>query len=265
MTKRNPRVGLLLATYNWPQALKLVLESVLKQTRLPDEILIGDDGSNEDTWELIDRFSRKTKIPIAYEWQEDRGFRKSIILNKVMKKADSDYIIQIDGDIILHRNFIEDHLREAEKNRFIQGCRTLLGPMITHDLLRGYDCKMHFLASDINNRFNAMRLPYLSFLTRSAADQPHNIKACNIAYWREDFVKVNGYDNLFDGWGWEDDEFAARLINRGILKKRVKLAAVCYHLNHDCHSRYSLERNQGMFFKTLQLRRTIAENGLAQV
>lgn len=264
MTKRKT-VGLLLATYNWPQALNLVLESVSKQTRLPDEILIGDDGSNEKTWEVIERFSRKTNIPIAYEWQEDRGFRKSIILNKVMKKATADYIIQIDGDIILHRNFIEDHLRNAEKNRFVQGCRALLGDELTRNLLRGKKQPLHFLSSDMRNRFNAMRIPALSFLMRSAGDQPQNIKACNIAYWREDFVSVNGYDNSFDGWGWEDDEFAARLINKGIYKKRVKLAAICYHLQHGCHSRYHLERNQGMFVQTLLLRRTMAENGLAQV
>jgi len=46
---KNMTVALVIATYNWPEALRLVLESVSEQTVLPDEIIIADDGSSKST------------------------------------------------------------------------------------------------------------------------------------------------------------------------------------------------------------------------
>ena len=242
MINENVRVGLLIATYNWPKALSLVLESVLHQTRLPDEILIGDDGSRPETFEVIKKFIDKVDIPVIYEWQEDKGFRKSLVLNKVMKKATAEYIIQIDGDIIMHPAFIEDHLSHAQSNTFIQGCRTIIGESLTNNLLTGKKPSLSCISAGIHNRLNALRLPLFSFLFLSPSATYRNIKACNIAYWRKDFIEVNGYDNSFNGWGWEDDEFAARLIHKGIFKKRLKLAAICYHLNHEIQPRFHVHK-----------------------
>ncbi len=265
MINERLKIGLLIATYNWPKALHLVLNSILKQSRLPDEILIGDDGSKTETWNIIEQFSKYVNIPIIYEWQEDHGFRKSIVLNKVMKKSTADYIIQIDGDIIMHPNFIEDHIRHAQVFTFVQGCRTLISDTKTQSLLAGERVNINWYNAGIQNRLNAFRFPTLSFLFQSTSNTYKNIKACNIAYWRQDFIEVNGYDNSFNGWGWEDDEFAARLIHKGIMKKRLKLSAVCYHLDHPIHSRYHVHKNEGIYFQTVQLRRIMAENGLAQV
>src|ERR1700712_1648813 len=119
-------VDILISTYNWPRALESILLSILGQSRLPDRILIADDGSGYETQMLIDKYRRYFNIPVEHIWQEDKGFRKTLILNKAMKYASSDYIIQIDGDIILHRNFIKDHINNARKKSFVQGCRTIL-------------------------------------------------------------------------------------------------------------------------------------------
>ena len=98
------KTALLIPTYNWPEALELVLKSALLQTRLPNEIIIADDGSNDKTKSLIEQFNQKSKISIHHIWQEDDGFRKSKILNKAIATATADYIIQVDGDCILHKN-----------------------------------------------------------------------------------------------------------------------------------------------------------------
>ncbi len=258
-------VGILVSTYNWPEALESILLSVLRQSLLPDEILIADDGSGKATQAVISKYKRILKIPIKYVWHEDIGFRKSAILNKAMKRAEADYIIQIDGDIILHKNFIEDHVKNARERSFVQGCRTILDEQMTQQVIAKNRFDFSFLSRGIKNRLNAVRLPFFSPLIKSDPLASRNIKACNIAFWRADYIAVNGYDNHFQGWGWEDDEFAARLIHSGILKRRLKLAAVCYHLNHGHHSRSDIERNRELYEYTISKKIKSCENGLAQV
>lgn len=100
------KTTLLMTTYNWPQALGMVLASVSRQTVLPDEIVIADDGSTEETKMLIEHFASNFPQPVIHVWQKDLGFRKTAILNKAIAKATGDYIIQIDGDVVLNSHFI---------------------------------------------------------------------------------------------------------------------------------------------------------------
>jgi glycosyltransferase involved in cell wall biosynthesis len=261
----NLTVAILVSTYNWPEALESILLSILRQSTLPDEILVADDGSGKETVAVINKYKRILNIPIKYVWHEDKGFRKTTILNKAMKQAESDYIIQIDGDIILHPNFIEDHAKHAREKSFVQGCRAILDEQMTRQVISKNRFGFSFLSRGIRNRLNAIRLPLFSPLIKADPQVSRNIKACNIAFWRADYIAVNGYDNHFQGWGWEDDEFAARLIHSGVLKRRLKLAAVCYHLNHGHHSRNDIERNRKLYENTISLKAKFAANGLAQV
>lgn len=96
-TKNYPDISLLVTTYNWPQALELVLKSALCQTIPPDEIVVADDGSREETKTLIDSIRESTSIPIIHVWQEDKGFRAAKIRNKAIARCTKDYIVQIDG------------------------------------------------------------------------------------------------------------------------------------------------------------------------
>ncbi len=130
-------VSLLIATYNWPEALRQTLASVVHQTILPNEILIADDGSNSSTTQLIESFkANHPTLNVIHVWHEDKGFRLAAIRNKAIGVAVSDYIIQIDGDIILDPHFIADHLSIAARGYFVTGSRLLLGQKITEQLLR---------------------------------------------------------------------------------------------------------------------------------
>ena len=100
------KTALIIATYNWPEALELVFLSLLNQSVSPDEIIIADDGSARETKQLVENYAQKFNAKIKHIWQEDDGFRKTKILNKSFLKAKSEYIIQIDGDIIIHNEFI---------------------------------------------------------------------------------------------------------------------------------------------------------------
>ncbi len=128
--------SLIISTYNWPRALELSLESIREQTILPNEVLIADDGSNDDTKILIEKFTKTFPTEIIHIWQEDKGFRRCHILNKAISRARFDYIIQTDGDCILSRHFIEDHLKISRKNFFTCGSRTLISQKLSEKLLR---------------------------------------------------------------------------------------------------------------------------------
>ena len=96
------KISLILSTYNRPDALAVTLESILRLDRLPDEVIVGDDGSTRETAEVIESFRPRFPIPLVHLWHEDRGFRLAKMRNKCIARATGDYIVQIDGDLILH-------------------------------------------------------------------------------------------------------------------------------------------------------------------
>ena len=124
------KISLLLTTYNWKEALELLLLSIFRQTELPFEIIIADDGSSDDTRELIDSMREMTSIPINHVWAPDEGFRRTAILNKALLQAQGDYISQVDGDVILHRKFIEDQRRCSAPGVFLRGYRVMMNEEI---------------------------------------------------------------------------------------------------------------------------------------
>ena len=225
------KVSLLISTYNWEDALRLCLLSASIQTVSPDEIVIADDGSREDTRKLIDDFRVVLKVPIVHIWQEDKGFRKTSILNKAIAQAKGDYIIQIDGDVIMERHFIQDHIEMMDKGYFVCGSRTKLGPMVTKRLISDISLKLN--VSEIKAGFilNGFRSRLLrSFLAERYAKVIDHMRGCNLAFWRDDFISINGYNEDLQDWGHEDGELVYRLHFAGVGKKALKMGGIVYHL-----------------------------------
>jgi len=90
------------------------------------------------------------------------------------------------------------------------------------------------------------------------------MRGCNMAFWREDLLKVNGYNEGFTGWGREDNEVAVRLINSGINKRVIKFGAVVFHIFHPEKSREGLDRNDDMLQDAIKNKRVYCEVGLNQ-
>lgn len=254
---------LLISTYNWPQALEMCIISVMKQTVLPNEIIIADDGSTPQTKELIDNFRSKINIPIIHLWHKDEGFRKTIILNEAIRNSSYDYIIQTDGDIILHRRFIEEHLQQAQPEFFIRGSRILLDEKHTKQYITTQKTNLHFLSAGVQHRFNAIHSTLLSILIVAISNKqsPDNVIGCNMSFFKKDFVAVNGYNNDITGWGREDGELAARLINNGIFKKQVKNKAIAFHMFHGHFSRDRDEINMQILKQAIASKIKTCANG----
>src|SRR5690606_3406642 len=122
----------------------------------------------------------------------------------------------------------------------------------------------NFLSKGLSGRFNAIRLPAFSSVFRSKPFSSRNIKGCNLAFWKDDYIKVNGYYNGFEGWGWEDCEFAERLINVGIKKKRLKWAAIGYHLYHPISSKGNFGMNKQIYDESVAQKLSYREPGYLQ-
>lgn len=259
-----PTVTLLVSTYNWKEALSLSLSSALSQTVLPDEIVVADDGSTPDTLCMIEKIREQTSVPIVHVWHEDQGFRKTTIYNKALAKAKGEYIVQIDGDVILNRYFIQDHLELAEEGYFICGSRVKLGSVAAKILLDGERYDFNLLRQSPRSMFNGFRSKILRqyLAKRYSKNNFGRLRGCNTSYWRADAIKINGYNEDLTMWGHEDTEFAYRLFHAGVQKKFVKMGGVVFHIHH----KVSSNANEHFHFKVLddviKNRTSWCENGI---
>jgi glycosyltransferase involved in cell wall biosynthesis len=256
------KTTLIITTYNWPQALELVLLSVKKQFLMPDEVIIADDGSTSETEELIKKISKDFPVEIKHVWQNDEGFRAAMIRNKAIAKSEGDYIIGIDGDMILHPLFIKDHIKNAKKNRYIQGSRVLLSEEKTKTVLKNKQIIFHFFERGLLNRKNAIHSDFLSKLFSKNKKTLKGSKTCNFSMFKEDILKINGFDNEFVGWGREDSEFLARFLNSGGVRYDLKFNAIAYHIFHEENERRYLKKNEDRLKKTVNKKIKVCENGI---
>lgn len=262
-----PSVSLIITTYNWPAALELSLKSALRQTRRPNEVIIADDGSGITTELLLKKYGsifESHGIKLVHSWQPDNGFRLSRSRNLAMAKAKGDYIIFIDGDIIMESHFVEDHLNHAEEGHFVIGRRTKLSETYSR-MIMGTDLVPHPFCSGIERgREQSIRSKLLAKLFSKRNKSVDDIHGCNISFWRLDAIKVNGFNCEFVGWGAEDKEFFIRMINNGLTKKKAKFSAVAYHVYHIESSRAMKEANQRIFEETIATGSTWCRLGINQ-
>lgn len=263
---RNVSVALIITTYNRPDALALVLKSALAQTRLPQEIIIADDGSDRRTTEVIGKFAQVSPVPVKHTWQQDKGFRAAQSRNRAIAASSSDYLIIIDGDMILDPSFIADHIAIARKGRLIQGSRVLITQERTQDILSDRELllpNLSFITNGIEKRLAALRMPKLAKFIGKYGNQKHKgIKSCNMGFFRDDALAVNGFNNEFVGCGREDSEFIARCYHNGMKRHNLKFAGIAYHLWHNEADRAALPANDALLKATLEEKKIRCEHGV---
>lgn len=258
------KTALLISTYNWPSALELVLKSLREQTSLPDEVLIADDGSTDETKQLIESFSAKSPIKVVHVWHEDKGFRKAVILNKAVAKSSSDYIIQIDGDCIMHPEFIADHKRNVQPNTYLYGTRATITKEALPRIFDEKQTKYHYFSKDLKKRSRTLHSSLLSALYRPHKEFSSNFRGCNVSFWRQDFIDINGYNENFEGWGREDSDLVIRLGNNGVLARRLRYVAIVYHIYHPENPRDQLKENDALQNASVVNKIVRTEKGVSQ-
>ena len=259
-------MSVIVTTYNRPDALGKALDALKNQSRLPDEVIIADDGSGPDTEAEISGRLSGTPYLIHHVWQEDKGFRAARIRNIAISKATGDYIIFLDGDCIPGKRFLEDHLALAGEGCFVQGKRVLLSKRLSPRFLYEDANSMqrllrYLLSGDISNSHHLIRMPlFPALLSRRMS----GIKSCNMGIYRKDLIAVNGFNQDFVGWGREDSELAVRLYRYGLKRKEHPFMCACFHLWHAENDRVQLETNERLLKETMESNEYFCPNGLAQ-
>lgn len=257
------RCSLIVTTYNWPEALAASLHSAFRQVVLPDEIIVADDGSGPATRELIAGLATKSPVPLIHSWQEDLGFRAAMSRNRAIARARGDYLVMIDGDMVLDPHFLADHLHWAAPGCFVQGSRVILDPARSALVKARPDQGPRWYQSGVSNRINGLRLPWLADqVARRACKHLKGIRTCNFALHRQDAYLVNGFNEAFVGWGREDSEFCVRLMNKGIQRRNLKFSGIAYHLHHQENARAALPANDRLLQDAIALKRDWCEQGL---
>ena len=198
-----------------------------------------------------------------------KGFRAAAIRNKGINELSDniEYVVVIDGDMILHNNFIEDHIRISEKNCFIQGGRAIISKNQTTKIFKklANNYNFNFLSQGLSNRKNTLYLPFLTSFFDTYSKKISGIRTCNMSFWKEDLYSVNGFNEDFIGWGREDSELAVRLINKGKFRKNIKFAALAYHLYHEEKPRTFISVNDAHLLKSVNSESSWCNNGLKKV
>lgn len=192
-----------------------------------------------------------------------KALERTVILNKAFEIAKGDYIVQIDGDIILHPDFIKDHKTEAEISYVVRGSRCMVNERYTPDILSWNTLSFKsFKSISKEHKLNGIRNVFLSFFMTKKYNRLIAVKGCNLAYWKEDALRINGYNNDMVGWGHEDNEFAARLYNSGVKFKKMRFKGVIFHLGHPFASRHNDSLNKSILDKAIREKITYIKNGI---
>lgn len=244
----NPSVSIIVSTYNNVAGLESCLLGLARQVSPAEGILVADDGSSEPTRELVERFARR--LPITHVWQPDDGFRLSEIRNKAAARSGDDYLVFLDGDCVPHPRFVADHRTYARSGTMVLGQRCALlgfhGTIVPRYPSLPKLCSLFVrkrILSD-SRRFGlgwkkgfrglvkGIRLPSPIYRKCFASET----RGGNLAVWRGDFLRVNGFDESFKGWGFEDIDLVRRLIRFGVQPMQLIGGAACCHIDHPYNS-----------------------------
>lgn len=265
------KVSVIVLTYNWPEALEKVLQSIAAQTVQPFEVLVADDGSTTATVQLVEKMALNFPGPLRHVWQEDLGFRAARARNRGIAASRGEYVILIDGDMLLHPAFVADHLMLAERGVFLQGGRIKATSVETARLLAGGRAVFAPWSAADFHAFDGTRRQYAfhaSWLARWKARQRRGgrVMSCNMSFWRDDLLRVNGFDERMEGYGAEDRELAARLGNAGIGRRQLKWAALAVHLEHSSRAQPDVDDmalpNNRLFRDTVEQHIKRCERGI---
>ncbi len=274
MARANFLISVIVATYNRPDALALVLAQCLAQTDTNYEVIVADDGSGEPTRTVIQSAANHTDIAVSHVWQPDQGFRAAAIRNQGIAQARGEYLIFLDGDCVPQGDFIARHRALAETGWTVTGSRILLNEALTSDLLTQRlsltQANLRFWVRQRCAQRSNKLLPLFIKLPDFAQRRVNGfkwrgIKSCNLAAWAVNVHAINGFDEDFSGWGHEDADFVARLYNAGVRRKKGFYATEVLHLWHQEQPRDTANLNYKRVLEVLQSKRTRARHGLDQV
>jgi len=264
-------ISVIVTTYNREDALDAVLRSLASQTDADFEIIVADDGSGPNTAKLIAEWQSRSRRHIEHVWHADLGFRAAEIRNRAILAARGTYCIFLDGDCIVRSGFVTAHRSLAEPGSFVTGNRVLLSPQLTALVLQQHLTPERWrygrwlverMRGGVNRLSALFSLP-LGPLRRIRAHTWQGARSCNLAVWRPDLDRVDGFDADYSGWGKEDSDIIVRLLQAGLRRKDGVFGTGVIHLWHAEADRSQLSENEQKLDAVIGARRICALRGLS--
>ena len=260
------KISVIVPVYNRLEHLRALFLCLLRQKKQVDELIITDDGSSQKVLDFISDLIPKAQFKVKHIYQEDKGFRKTRALNNAVRNSTGDLLIFCDQDLIFGEEYIETIANNIKNNIFLMG----RAHHTTED-------EKNIILSDIENinSYNEIikKLPakYIETIdkmlkedrkrriikTFKLAKRGIRLVGMSYALMREAYLKVNGYDENYVGWGQEDDDFGNRLTVAGINGKELITQNIQLHLwhysdptkIHSANEEYYYKRKEKIFSK----------------
>ncbi len=235
-------VSVIICTYQAPRELDFALCGISRQSVLPDEVFVADDGSDEQTRQLVERWQGELPCKLVHCWHIDKGYRKARIVNEAVRQSTGDQLIFLDGDSFPHPHWVADHVRAYADGRILCGRRVKLGPVFSEELTRerilggefdgiGVSLLVSALRRDTKRLGLGIRIPQA--LVRLVHPRSRHLMGVNYSLGREAFYAVNGLNEQWTVYGREDYDIQLRLKRAGFEFYPLLNRGIVYHVYHD--------------------------------
>ncbi len=232
---KTPHASVIVTTFERPSSLSLVLTSLACQDFGRDyEVVVADDGSRDETSEIVQRHQASSSFPIKFVTHPHRAFELARCRNEGMLASSAPYLIFLDGDCLAPSNFLSQHLKLREVQQVVAGFTCHLDREATlrcgtESIVSGAFQK--WVAADSHRKLRRLDWKSTYYRLTNHSNKPR-LRGGNFGVWRSDFEKVNGFDEAFVGWGCEDDDFGMRIRRTGVHINNAFRAVPTYHLWH---------------------------------
>lgn len=235
----DPQISVIVSTYQRPEHLRRSLLSLAMQRGFDErlEIIVSDDGSTDHTAEVVHSFAKSVAFPVRFTTQEHRGFHAARCRNHGVEISRAPYLIFFDGDCIFPPDHLQQHLRARRPGFARTGDSYRLDRVVSERVDDEAIRSARFVHWVPDTERMRMRRRWFRELVYSAVRHPQKPKlmAGNLAVWRVDFERINGFDEQFVGWGCEDDDLGHRLRRAGVRIAPIFGYTQGYHLWHMAH------------------------------
>lgn len=233
------KITVVVSAYNNWRALDRTLLGFRCQTLAPVELWIAEDSRFDEVAQVVAKHRALAPWPIRHVTQENRGYRKPIMMNRAFREAVGDFVVFTDADCVPRGDLIETYARLARPGIFLAGGSHLSIPEsfhathLTDEMIvsqRLFDAQWLAAQGIALSRWRLTRSrPLARALDLLTAR--NSLNGANTGAWRTDILKVGGYDETM-GYGGEDRNFGYRMNNAGIRGVRARHSLVWLHLDH---------------------------------
>jgi len=229
-------LSVIVTTFERPRHLRRVLLSLAVQQDFAGrlEVIVADDGSQDETPQVVEEFASQVSFPVRFVTHQHEGFWPARTRNEGFAASSGRYILFLDGDCVVPPDHLAIHMRMRRPGRAYTGDCVRLDPQTSERMSEEIVRRAKYLRWTCRGELRRLAIAHWKAVFYHLIRHPEKPRVLtgNLALWREDFLRINGFDENYRGWGCEDDDFGLRLHQAGIRVCSIRRWTRTYHLWH---------------------------------